>query len=135
MSEHDDGTSFGEMKGKFVRVMRANLNDLLDRIKEFDDPERSGSGSGFEHIGNDTPSFTPPRSEHDKTLRDYYANLEVEYGADMETVKASYRRLMRKYHPDKFSSDPQMEDLSTKLSQELTRAYRAVESYWKTGKY
>ncbi len=130
MSEFDD------MRNKFVRNVRANLNDLLDRIKEFDDEEEPVTdGAGFEYIGEGGPSFTPPKAEHEKTLRDYYANLEVEYGADMNTVKASYRTLMRKYHPDKFSSDPQMEDLSTQLTQELTRAYRAIESYWNTGKY
>ena len=68
-------------------------------------------------------------------VREYYANLECDYGADMDTVKESYRRLMRKYHPDKFANDPEMEALATNLSQELTRAYQAVESYWKTGRY
>lgn len=128
-------SDFDDLRNNFVRNIRANLNELLDRIKEFDDDEPSTDASGFEYIGEGGASFSPPRPEHEKTLRDYYANLEVEYGADMNTVKASYRALMRKYHPDKFASDPQMEDLSTQLTQELTRAYRAIESYWNTGKY
>jgi len=123
------------MKDKVFRGVRANLNELLDRIRELDLDMEEG-GEGFEYIGRDAPSnVVKPRPESEKTLRDYYANLEVEYGADMDTVKASYRRLMRKYHPDKYSSDPRMEELSTELTQELTRAYRAIESYWESGRY
>lgn len=129
-----------DLKNKFVRTVRANLNELLDRIKEFEDgrtdaPQGTTDAGGFEHIGTSGPSYAPPKPGSEKTLRDYYANLECEYGADMDTVKESYRRLMRQYHPDKYTKDPRMEELSTELTQELTRAYKAIESYWKTGKY
>ncbi|MEM1349974.1 MAG: DnaJ domain-containing protein [Myxococcota bacterium] len=123
------------MKDKVFRGVRANLNELLDRIRELDLEVEEGA-PGFEYIGRGAPGHVvKPRPESEKTLRDYYANLEVEYGADMDTVKASYRRLMRKYHPDKYSSEPRMEELSTELTQELTRAYRAIESYWESGRY
>lgn len=129
----------GEIKDKFMRVVRSNLNEMLDRVAEFEDQ------GGFKSVLDDViegrrpeigepPSdeevdernWNPPRSEDDKTIRDYYANLEVPYGADKETVKKSYRRLMKKYHPDRFSESPEMQELATTLSQELTRAYREV---------
>lgn len=126
------------LKDKFVRTMRANLNELLDRIGELEEGMAGGAqdsrSGGWEHIGTSPPQDLRPKSG-EKTLRDYYANLEVEYGADMDTVKAAYRDLMRKYHPDKFAHDPHMEELSTDLTQELTRAYQAIEAYWKTGRY
>ncbi len=130
-----------DLKERLKRAARANLNSVLDAIKEVED--RGGIGKifedkfpeGFETIGSPSDHVQPPKSGTDKTLRDYYANLEVEYGADMATVKASYRKLMRKYHPDKFAHDDDMQQLSTELSQELTRAYQAIESYWKNGKY
>ena len=128
-----------DFKDKFVRAARANLNVLLDRIKEAEGGEDAPStdSRGFEQIGSEGPErrYDEPKSASDKTLRDYYANLEVEYGADLDTVKASYRRLMRKYHPDKFAHDDHMQELSTQLTQELTVAYQAIESYWKTGNY
>lgn len=114
-----------DLKEKLFRTVRANLNRLQDRIKELDE--------GFETIG--AGGAPHPRYSDQKTLREYYANLEVEYLADMDTVKAAYRNLMRKYHPDKYTSDPSMEALSTQISQELTRAYQAIESYWKSGKF
>lgn len=126
-----------DIKDKFLRTMRANLNGLLDRIREIDDRGgiktilEQGLNEGFETIGQ-----SPQRTKkQEKTIRDYYANLEVEFGADLDTVKASYRKLMRKYHPDRYTSDPEMERMATQLSQELTRAYQAVESYLKTGRY
>lgn len=126
-----------DIKDKFLRTMRANLNGLLDRIREIDDHGgiktilEQGLNEGFETIGQ------PPQrtNSQEKTIRDYYANLEVEFGADLDTVKASYRNLMRKYHPDRYTNDPDMERMATQLSQELTRAYQAVESYIKTGRY
>jgi DnaJ-domain-containing protein 1 len=122
-------------KDRISRNLRANLNDILDRVSEF---EESG---GFRRIvepladelGFEAPA--PRAGGGEKSIRDYYANLEVPFGADLETVKESYRRLMRKYHPDRHSSDPEMEELATELTQELTRAYQAIESYLETGRY
>ena len=130
-----------DLKERLKRAARANLNQVLDAIKEVE--ERGGLGAlfeekfpeGFETIGQAGGNVQPPKPASDKTLKDYYANLEVEYGADMETVKISYRNLMRKYHPDKFAHDENMQRLSTELAQEITSAYRAIESYWKHGKY
>lgn len=121
-------------KDRIGRNLRANLNELLDRVTEF---EQQG---GFRRLvdpiagelGLDT---SPPAPSGEKTIREYYANLEVPYGSDLETVKISYRRLLRKYHPDKHAESPEMEALATDLTQEITRAYRAVESYLTTGRY
>lgn len=125
------------LKDRWNRAVRANLNELLDRVSEFE------SEGGFrrivdplvEELGFDTGNSVQPVPNGEKSIRDYYANLEVPFGSDLETVKESYRRLMRKYHPDKHSADPDMEALATELTQEITRAYRAVESYLKTGRY
>lgn len=124
------------IKDRIQRSLRANLNELLDRVSDF---EQQGGftkyvGPIVEEFGIDS-SFEPPPPRGEKSIREYYANLEVPYGSDMETVKEAYRTLMRKYHPDKHSGDPQMEELATELSQEITRAYRAIESYLKTGRY
>jgi DnaJ-domain-containing protein 1 len=128
-----------DVKDKFLRTVRANLNGLLDRIREIDELggiktilER-GLDEGFETIGQ--PNAAGGRTSQEKTIKDYYANLEVEFGADIDTVKASYRNLMRKYHPDRYTNNPEMERMATQLSQELTHAYQAIESYLKTGRY
>jgi DnaJ-domain-containing protein 1 len=137
------------IKDKFFRAVRANMNDLLDRVREFeddggfqsifedlereirDDKGRDGSTGGRRKAGSSSGSS---KSSDQKTIRDYYANLEVPYGADMKTVKKSYRRLMQKYHPDRYANDPEMEELATELSQELSQAYKAVQAYNEHGR-
>jgi DnaJ-domain-containing protein 1 len=137
------------IKDKFFRAVRANMNDLLDRVREFeddggfqsifedlereirDDKGRDGSTGGRRKAGSSSNSS---KSSDQKTIRDYYANLEVPYGADMKTVKKSYRRLMQKYHPDRYANDPEMEELATELSQELSQAYKAVQAYNEHGR-
>lgn len=132
-------------KDRFVRAMRANLNDVLDRVKEFED--RGGFESlldsivdgEWEEASGRRPggqSRRPPNVDSgDKTIRQYYANLEVPYGADLDTVKESYRRLMRRYHPDRYAHDDKMQKKATELSQELTQAYTAIRQYLKEGRY
>ena len=126
-------------KDRIFRSVRANLNDVLDRIREFEsqggfetlfDEERSRLGDG--HTGGTDP--VPPRGAK-KGIRDYYANLEVPYGSDIDTVKASYLKLMRRYHPDRYTNDPEMEALATELSQEISQAYTAIKSWLKNGGY
>ncbi len=125
------------VKDRLFRKMRANLNDIVDRVNQFEEQggfrrivEPIAEDLGWEEIG--APA---PRRKGEKTIRDYYANLEVPYGSDLETVKESYRRLMRKYHPDKHAHDADAEALATQLTQELTLAYQAIESYLQTGRY
>lgn len=126
------------MKDRIFRAVRANLNGIVERVNSFEDNggfrrivDPLAEELGWEEIGVKTQR----KSDSDKTIRDYYANLEVPYGSDLETVKESYRRLMRKYHPDKHAHDKEAEALATDLTQELTKAYQAIESYLQTGRY
>jgi curved DNA-binding protein CbpA len=61
-----------------------------------------------------------------KQVRQYYANLELPFGASLEEVKHAYRRLMRQYHPDKHQEDPARRQLATQLSQKLSVAYNEL---------
>lgn len=61
-----------------------------------------------------------------RELRQFYANLELPFGASLEDVKRAYRRLMSQYHPDKFPDDPARRQLATQLSQKLTKAYNEL---------
>ena len=73
------------------------------------------------------PRVPPPSSE--KRLRDLYAQLEVPYGADFEEVKKSFRRLMRKYHPDLHTGNPAKQKVATQLTMSLTQAYTELERH------
>ncbi|MEA5462721.1 J domain-containing protein [Leptothoe sp. PORK10 BA2] len=55
-------------------------------------------------------------------LADYYRTLGLRTGASFEDVKAAYRKLARKYHPDVNPEDQQAQDRFIKV----TKAYEAL---------
>jgi DnaJ-domain-containing protein 1 len=79
------------------------------------------------------PPFVPP-SLSDRRLRELYAQLEVPYGAPFEEVKKSFRRLMRKYHPDLHIGNPTKHKTATQLTMSLTQAYNELEQHLSRGR-
>ena len=69
-----------------------------------------------------------------QALRELYAQLEVPYGASFEEVKKSFRRLMRKYHPDLHAGNPQKQKTATQLTMSLTQAYNELEQHLTGGR-
>ncbi|HEX8952095.1 MAG TPA: J domain-containing protein, partial [Polyangia bacterium] len=70
----------------------------------------------------------------DKRLRELDSQLEVPYGAPFEEVKKSFRRLMRKYHPDLHAGNPQKHQTATQLTMSLTQAYNELEQHLTGGR-
>ena len=56
----------------------------------------------------------------------YYANLELPVGASAAEVKAAYRRLMRRYHPDRHHGDGERSRVANELAQQLRTAYEGL---------
>jgi DnaJ-domain-containing protein 1 len=76
------------------------------------------------------PPRTPPRTAAgDQAIRKAYAALEVPAGSNFEVVRQSYRRLMRKYHPDLHGGSPEKSRAATDLTQRLTEAYKTLEKH------
>lgn len=57
-----------------------------------------------------------------------YRNLELEPGADFETVKRAYRRLMRAYHPDRYADDPERQRVATEISAKLNASFNRIRA-------
>lgn len=53
----------------------------------------------------------------------YYAALEIPYGSDLNIVKAAWRRLQKKYHPDLYSQDPEKIKIAQEVTQGINEAY------------
>jgi hypothetical protein len=110
--------------------LRAGLNGLIGRVAEFE--AQGGLGGavqrGVERMRLEQERLREemhtqgPLAYHAK-VRQAYARLEVPYGADLDTVRTGYRRLMRQYHPDRHSGDADREKLATEIAQKLTAAY------------
>lgn len=70
-----------------------------------------------------TDKNTPYAAEYSTVLAEYYANLELPYGAPAEAVKTARRRLLKAYHPDRFACDFEKVDVAEQLVKTLNRAH------------
>lgn len=71
---------------------------------------------------------TPRRTAAgDEAIRKAYAALEIQPGSDFDTVRKSYRRLMRKYHPDLHAGSAEKQRDANALAQRLTESYKLLE--------
>jgi len=63
----------------------------------------------------------------DPLLAQWYSNLEIPYGSDLKSTKQAWRSLMKRYHPDLHSNDPEKKEIATELTRKLTEAYEGIE--------
>ncbi len=60
-------------------------------------------------------------------MRDPYSVLGIYEDASDEEVKAAYRELARKYHPDNYTDDNPLKDLASEKMQEINAAYDEIQ--------
>ncbi|HOJ49253.1 MAG TPA: J domain-containing protein [Spirochaetota bacterium] len=110
------------LKKEIIDKMRQRENE-----KKFYEENFNFNSKGYYNYSSD--KYT--RNNYNKDIARYYAMLELEYGAGIEDVKKAYRNLMKKYHPDFFSSDPEKQKIAKDVAQGLTRAYEELIKYLK----
>ena len=57
--------------------------------------------------------------------------FELPYGASFDEIKKSYRKLLKKYHPDKFHNDEKKYKIAQDLVDKLNMAYNYFEEKYK----
>ena len=67
----------------------------------------------------------------DPTVAKHYIVLELPYGAPLPEVRAAYKRMMKKYHPDKFQ-DPERRAAATELVKKINEAYSGLVRHLET---
>ncbi|HEY6476234.1 MAG TPA: J domain-containing protein [Polyangia bacterium] len=114
------GSEYGSMSDK-------ELAEEIERRRQ----AREEVEQATSHTRRPEPRTPPPRrtAAGDDAIRKAYAALEVPAGSDLETDKRSYRRLMRKYHPDLNAGSKEKQRAATDLSQRLTEAYKTLERH------
>lgn len=124
---------------RISRILRANLHIGPDTpptdygfYEEYLRKKRAENNSQSQDRGQEPPGEETSRSRNgppnrDAELAKYYANLEVPYGSDLETVRRAWKQLVRKYHPDFQSGNPEKQEIANKLVQELNHAYKQLE--------
>ncbi len=59
-------------------------------------------------------------------MKDPYSTLGISKNATDDEVKAAYRELARKYHPDNYTDDNPLKDLAKEKMQEINEAYDKI---------
>lgn len=81
-------------------------------------------GAGGQAGGNGGPPVV---------LLEAYRTLGLAYGAPLKDVKASYKKLLLRYHPDRNSSSPEEQKRATEISARINSAYQTIETWTTTG--
>ncbi len=120
------------------RIVEAEVGNRLGGRPKLSDAERAAweemrrgqARTGADGTGRSQeaqPSEGKPGE--DPELARYYRNLEVPYGSDLATVRDAWKRLMRKYHPDLHSGDPEQLHTATELVKGLNHAYEQLKRH------
>lgn len=109
-----------EILSRLYRIIMSNIS--------FGHGERYDTVNGFEQDngGHEKHNSKIPENTNDDLAR-YYANLEIPYGLDLQAAKKAWKRMLKKYHPDLHSRNPQKQQTATRLTQELTNAYNEIK--------
>ena len=65
------------------------------------------------------------------SYEDCYEILRIEYGCSWAEVRKSYKSLIQKWHPDRFSDDLDGKNTATSKIKELNLAYQQLDNYYK----
>ena len=84
-------------------------------------------GTGRADSGGARRTTAPGAADED--LRRDYANLEVPFGADIETVKRAYKTLIMRYHPDKFAGNPEKLRDATEITKKVNESFERIRSH------
>jgi len=63
------------------------------------------------------------------TIEQCYKNLEVPFGSDTKTARKGLRKLLLKYHPDRYPNDKVQQKRATKIAQSLTESFQIIKRY------
>jgi len=122
-----------------LEALKENLGKSLDEYSDeelYSELERrklerkkpSASQAAPSSSSSSSPSSSSSSKPPADELTKAYASLELEKGADIETVKAQYRKLIRRYHPDRHVGDPEKHAAALELAQKLTKAYMKIRA-------
>jgi hypothetical protein len=101
--------------------------DMQEAWEELDEYMRTGANT--ESKGRRQQQSARPHPPVDESLRQDYALLEVPFGADIETVRKSYKRMVLAYHPDRFGNDPEKQKIALEMSKKINESFERIRAH------
>jgi hypothetical protein len=116
--------------GYSARPADPDLAAAWDELNDYLGADRREPGSGDPRGGGQHEGRGPRRSPTPpESLRPDYANLEVPFASDIETVRRSYKRLMLRYHPDRHAGNPEKLHVATEITKKVNESFERIRSY------
>jgi hypothetical protein len=116
--------------GPSSRPADPDLAAAWDELNEYLGADRRETGGGSPHGGDRKDSRGPRGSPMPpESLRPDYANLEVPFGADIETVRRSYKRLVLHYHPDRHAGSSEKLRVATEITKKVNQSFERIRSF------
>ncbi len=109
------------LRARLRRIVKGKLQRLLGQLNT--PPE---SGAAFDAGAFDALDETPATDPEAEELQRCLAILELSPSASAGEIKSAYRRMCRRYHPDRFASDEQKAARANELLAEVNRAYEIL---------
>jgi DnaJ-domain-containing protein 1 len=107
-------------QGKMHKILGAGIGWIVGG------PVGAALGLLVGHTLQDHPDLLEKESGNSR-LRQHYDVLEVPYNAGTEEIKTAYKRMARKYHPDRFrDADPVLQELAKEKMTEINEAHSRI---------
>lgn len=111
-------------------LLRANVGHYLRDADPVHAPRPGAGAAGRRRAASpgpgpepsDAEDVPPPGPRRIPDVERAYRALELPYGAGPDEIRKAHRRLLQRYHPDRFARDDALLADATRLSQELTRS-------------
>lgn len=110
--ELEHAKTVGAKAGRGARRFADKAEEAWERA--FEEARARGGG----------PSGARPSQ---REIDGWYRTLELPPGADIKAVRKSYRKLVAKYHPDRYASDPDKYAAATEVARKITAAYEGIK--------
>ena len=127
------GSSAWQDENEWKRRAEQEVEDAIHGRRTPEPPPRpaqgrtSAGGARGRAGGRASGPSGPGGNSEAARVQKAYAVLELPVGSDFETVRKSYRALMRKYHPDRHTQTPEKQRAANEVAQRLTDAYKLLE--------
>lgn len=109
------------------RYYDPDLQEAWEELDEFLNEGKTDTGRTYRHKKTYSQKVDPEL----ETLKKDYANLEVGFKAPFTEAKKAYKRLLRKYHPDRFANNPRKLKIATEITKKINESFNRIREYEK----
>ena len=114
------------MSNLFKRLERLVQSVISDSDKEPDADYQNAWEELNDFLGAGGMGRNSSQSGKKDPLARDYANLETNPTVSKEELRRNYKRLLIRYHPDRFAGNPEKQAIATEITIKLNESYKRI---------